>query len=82
MNSVCRRYVKEDIVTCRLVHVPEMTGSSSDDWILLALQLQVLLITLNYTAIPILDTLQSLHTNLLCPNLYSINLHSSLTALH
>jgi hypothetical protein len=35
-----------------------MTGSSSDDWILLALGLLSLLITLNYTAIPILHTLQ------------------------
>jgi hypothetical protein len=36
----------ENIVMCRVVHVTKMTGSSSDDWILLALQLQPLLITL------------------------------------
>jgi hypothetical protein len=57
-----------------------MTDSSSDDWILLALRLQSLLITLNHNAFAILHTLQSLHTNLLCPNLYSTKLHSSLTA--
>jgi hypothetical protein len=37
-------------------------GSISDDWILLALRLQPLLITLNNNAI-----LQSLHTNPLSP---------------
>jgi hypothetical protein len=41
----------------------EMTGSSSDDWILLALQLQPLLITFNHNAIAIPHTLQLLHTN-------------------
>jgi hypothetical protein len=61
------------IGTCRVVHVTIMTGSSSDDWILLVLRLQVLLITLNYTAIPIVHTLQSFHTDLLCPNLYSVH---------
>jgi hypothetical protein len=35
----------------RVVRVTIMTGSSSDDWILLVLGLQVLLITLNYSAI-------------------------------
>jgi hypothetical protein len=40
-----------------------MTGSSSDDWILLALRLQPLLITLNHKAIAIPHTLQSPHTN-------------------
>jgi hypothetical protein len=39
-----------------------MTGSSSDDWILLALRLQPLLITLNHNAIAIPHTLQSLFT--------------------
>jgi hypothetical protein len=57
-----------------------MTGSSSDDWILLALRLQPLSITLNHNAIAILHTLQSLHNNLLSPNPYSTNLHNSLTA--
>jgi hypothetical protein len=32
------------------------TGSSSDDWILLALWLQAVLITLNYSTIAILHT--------------------------
>jgi hypothetical protein len=36
-----------------------MTGSSSDDWILLALRLQPLLITLTYSAIAIPCILQS-----------------------
>jgi hypothetical protein len=40
-----------------------MTGSSSDDWILLAFRLQHLLITLNHYAIAMPHTLQSLHTN-------------------
>jgi hypothetical protein len=40
-----------------------MTGSSSDDWILLALWLQPLLITLTYNAVAIPHILQSLHTN-------------------
>jgi hypothetical protein len=39
-----------------------MTGSSSDDWILLALRLQSLLITLNLNTIAIRQTLQSLHS--------------------
>jgi hypothetical protein len=39
-----------------MVRVTKMTGSSSDDWILLALRLQVLLITHKYNAIAILDT--------------------------
>jgi hypothetical protein len=34
----------------------------------------------SHNTIAILHTLQSLHTNLLCPNLYSSNLHISLTA--
>jgi hypothetical protein len=40
-----------------------MTGSISDDWILLALWLQSLLITLSHNTIAILHTSQSLHTN-------------------
>jgi hypothetical protein len=36
------------------------TGSSSDDWILLVLRVQPLLITLNHNAIAVLHTLQSL----------------------
>jgi hypothetical protein len=36
----------------------EMTGSSSDDWILLELRLQPLLITLTYSAIAYSHTLQ------------------------
>jgi hypothetical protein len=41
-----------------------MTGSSLDDWILLALRLQSLLITLNHNTIAaILHPLHSLHTN-------------------
>jgi hypothetical protein len=39
-----------------------------------------LVITLNYKAIAFLHTLQSLHTNLLCANLYSTNLQNSPTA--
>jgi hypothetical protein len=27
---------EDNIVTCRVVHVTKMTGSSSDDWILLS----------------------------------------------
>jgi hypothetical protein len=41
-----------------VVLVTVMTGSSSDDWILLVLRLQVLLITLNYNAMAILHNLQ------------------------
>jgi hypothetical protein len=40
-----------------------MTGSSSDDWILLALWLQPLLVTLSHNPITIPHILQSLHTN-------------------
>jgi hypothetical protein len=40
----------------------EMTGSSSDDWILLAVRLQPFLITLNHNTIAILHILQSLFT--------------------
>jgi hypothetical protein len=40
----------------------EMTGSSSDDSILLALWLQSLLITFNHNTIAISHTLQSLFT--------------------
>jgi hypothetical protein len=46
-------------VSCRVVRVTIMTGSSSDDWILLGLRLQPLLITLNYKAISVLHNLQS-----------------------
>jgi hypothetical protein len=35
-----------------------------------------------YRSITDLHNLQSLHTNLLCPNLYSTNFHNSLTAPH
>jgi hypothetical protein len=38
-----------------------MMGSSSDDWILLAVRLQPLLVTLTHSAIAIPHTLQSLH---------------------
>jgi hypothetical protein len=38
-----------------------MKGSSSDDWILLAVWLQPLVITLNHNAIAITHILQSLH---------------------
>jgi hypothetical protein len=41
------------------VHMTIMTGSSSDDWILLAVWLQPLVITLTYSAITIPHTLQS-----------------------
>jgi hypothetical protein len=44
------------------VHVTEMTGSSSDDWILLSVRLQPLLITLSHNTIAIPHTLQSLFT--------------------
>jgi hypothetical protein len=47
-NVISVESVLIGIVTCRVVHVVEMTGSSSDDWILLALWLQPLLITLTY----------------------------------
>jgi hypothetical protein len=40
-----------------------MTGSSSDDCLLLALWLQPLLVTINHNPIAILHILQSLHTN-------------------
>jgi hypothetical protein len=40
------------IVTCWVVHVTEMTGSRSDDWILLSLWLQPLFTTLTYIASP------------------------------
>jgi hypothetical protein len=51
------------IITCTGGTRDEMTGSSSDDWILLALLLQPLLITLNHNTIAIPHTLQLLHTN-------------------
>jgi hypothetical protein len=68
-----------------------MTGSSSHDWILLALRLQTLLITLNHNAMASPHTLQSLNTNPLSlfPLVSTItlsrwinrlNLHHSLTA--
>jgi hypothetical protein len=44
--------------TCWVVRVTIMTGSSSDDWILLALRLQSILITHNHNTIAILYTLQ------------------------
>jgi hypothetical protein len=48
-----------------------MTGSISGNWILLALRLQPLLITLNPNAIAIPHTFtNTLHTNILCPNLH------------
>jgi hypothetical protein len=50
----------------------DMTGSSSDDWILLAVRLQPLLITLNHNTIA--DSTHFtiiLHTDLLCPNMHS-----------
>jgi hypothetical protein len=52
------------IITCRLVRVTLMMGSSLDDWILLVLRLQILLITISYNAIAILHTFSSpLHTH-------------------
>jgi hypothetical protein len=60
---ICLKILVIVLSRVRGVHVTIMTGSSSDDWILLALRLQVHLITLNYNAIPIIHTLQSLHTN-------------------
>jgi hypothetical protein len=30
---VCEHNLKNDIVTCRMVHVTKVTGSSSNDWI-------------------------------------------------
>jgi hypothetical protein len=48
-----------NIVTCTGGTRDEMTGSSSDDWILLALWLQPLLITLHHNPITIPHTLQS-----------------------
>jgi hypothetical protein len=67
-------------------------GSSLDDWILLALQLQPLLVTLSHNPIAILHILQSLHTNPVSPFppvstitlslwINHPNLHHSLTAL-
>jgi hypothetical protein len=50
------------IVTCRVGTRNEMTGSSSDDWILLAVWLQPFLITLNHNPIAIPHSLQSLFT--------------------
>jgi hypothetical protein len=49
-----------------------MTDSISDDWILLPLWLQPLLITLNPSVIAIPHTFtNTVHTNPLCPNLHS-----------
>jgi hypothetical protein len=42
--------LNNNTVTCTGVHVTEMTGSSSDDWLLLALRLQPLSVTISYTA--------------------------------
>jgi hypothetical protein len=45
-----------------------MTGSSSDDWISLAFQLQPLSVTLNHNIIAISHTFgMTLHTHLLSP---------------
>jgi hypothetical protein len=52
-------YATVSIVMCRVLLVTIMTGSSSDDWILLTLHLQVVLITLNYNAIALLHTFSS-----------------------
>jgi hypothetical protein len=87
LRCTCCR-INVTIVTCTR---DEMTGSSSDDWILLALRLQPLLITLNHNAIAIPHTLQSRHTNPLRPFplvssmtlslwINRPNLHHSLTA--
>jgi hypothetical protein len=54
-----------------------MTGSSSDDSILLAVRLQPLLITLNHNAIAILNILQSLFILI---SSVLICIHNSLTA--
>jgi hypothetical protein len=51
-----------DTVTCRVVRVTKITGSSSDDWILLAPWLRVLLITLKYSAIFYTISSSPLHT--------------------
>jgi hypothetical protein len=56
MSTIILRRVRGVLVTI-------MTGSSSNDWILLALRLQPLLITLNHNTIAIPHTTQSLHTN-------------------
>jgi hypothetical protein len=48
-----------------------MTGSISDNWILLALWLQPLFITLNHNTRSSTHFTITLHTNLLCPNLHS-----------
>jgi hypothetical protein len=47
------------IVTCKVVLVTIMMGSSSDDWIVLALWLQSLLVTLNHDAIVVPHTFSS-----------------------
>jgi hypothetical protein len=41
----------------------EMTGSTSDGWIVLGLRLQSLLITLIHNTVAVLHALKSLHTN-------------------
>jgi hypothetical protein len=62
-TKVTQRYMRKSIVTCTGGSRDEMIGSSSDDWILLALLLHPLSITFNHNAIAIPHTFQSLHTN-------------------
>jgi hypothetical protein len=62
---------EENIVACTGGTRDGMTGSSSDDWILLALWLQPLVVTLHHSAIAVPHTLHSLHTNPLSPYLHS-----------
>jgi hypothetical protein len=52
----------EHIVSCTGSTRDEISGSSSDDWILLALWLQPLVITVTHSAIAIPHILQSLFT--------------------
>jgi hypothetical protein len=66
------------IVTCMEDTRDEMTGSSSDDWILLTLQLQPPVITPSHNLIAISHTLQSLFTLIFS---VLICIHSSLLSL-
>jgi hypothetical protein len=60
--AVIQNNSRVDIFTCKVVLVTIMTGSSSDDWILVAVRLQPLLITLSHSSVAILHILQSLFT--------------------
>jgi hypothetical protein len=64
-RKICVVYVDLVILSCvRVVRLTIMTGFSSDGWILLALRLQPLLMTLNHNTIAVPHTSSSsLHTH-------------------